>query len=74
MNKNLLIVSIALIAIGIFAMNYDRIAYSSEREEVGWGPFTTVQERPRTVSMSKVLGIIAIIVGGILLYTKVRKR
>lgn len=74
MKKNLFAISIILIVIGIFAMNYDRVAYKTERERRGIGPFTYVEERERTVSVSKVLGILALVAGGVILLSKLKRK
>ncbi len=72
--KRKTIIAIVLIALGLFALNYNRIAYDREQERVGFGPFTSTVEREKTVSTSTILGVIAILAGGYLLLMKSKKK
>jgi uncharacterized membrane protein YidH (DUF202 family) len=60
---------IILIAIGVIALAYGGITYTHQRKIVDLGPIQASKKETSTVPLPPILGVVAIIGGGALLFT-----
>jgi len=67
-----LVVAILLIALGVVALAYQGITYTSMGEGIQIGPMHMATERTRHIPLPPILGVIAL-VGGIVLLVVERK-
>jgi uncharacterized membrane protein HdeD (DUF308 family) len=67
------IVGIALIIIGIVALIFQGISYTTREKVVDLGPIQATTEKHKTIPLPPILGVIAL-VGGIVLLVTSRKR
>lgn len=66
------VVAIILIAIGILALAYQGITYTTREKVLDLGPLQMTEERTKTVPLPPILGVVAL-VGGIVLLVRGRK-
>lgn len=71
--KPLVVLGIIVIMLGVGALAYQRITYTTRETVVDLGPIHATAERQKTVPLSPVLGIIAVVGGVALLVVGVRK-
>jgi hypothetical protein len=60
------LVGVALIALGVIALVYQGITYTSKEKILDVGPFKAEVKREKTIPLSPVLGVVAL-VGGVAL-------
>ncbi len=70
--KNLLLASILMIILGVVALTYQGITYTTTEKAVDMGPIQITAERTHTLPLLPILGGIAI-VGGVVLFFVSRK-
>ena len=63
------LVAIILIAIGIMAFAYQGITYTTREKVIDLGPIQMTAEKTRTIPLTPIIGVIAL-VGGIVLLVK----
>ena len=67
-------VGVVLIVLGLVALVYQGISYTSRETVLDIGPLHATADRQKTVPLPPVLGIAAVAGGVVLLMTGVRKR
>jgi len=72
--KRTAIVGVVLIVLGIAALAYQGISYTSRETVVDIGPLHATTDRQKTLPLPPVLGIAAIAGGVVLLLVKARAR
>lgn len=72
--KPIAMVGIVLIVIGLVALVYQGITYTSRETVIDIGPLHATAERQRTLPLSPVLGVVAVAGGVALLVAGARKR
>jgi drug/metabolite transporter (DMT)-like permease len=60
---------IVLIVLGVFALAYGGFSYTHEKKVVDLGPIQASKKETSTVPLPPILGVVAIIGGGVLLFT-----
>jgi hypothetical protein len=70
--KNAPILAIALIILGVAALAYQGISYTTREKAVDIGPIEITTEERHTIPLPPILGVIAI-AGGIWLLVKSKK-
>jgi drug/metabolite transporter (DMT)-like permease len=60
------LIGIALIVLGVIALVYQGITYTSKEKILDVGPFKAEVKREKTIPLSPVLGVVAL-VGGVAL-------
>ncbi len=70
--KNLLLASILMIILGVLALAYQGITYTTREKAIDIGPLQITAERTHTLPLLPVLGGIAI-VGGVVLFLASRR-
>ncbi len=68
------ILGIVLIVVGLAALAYQGVTYTSREKVLDLGPIQATTERSRTVPIPPVLGIVAVAAGVVLVVVGVRKR
>ena len=68
-----IIIAIILIALGIGALAYQGITYTTREKVVDLGPIQVTAERMRTIPLAPVVGAIAIVGGIVLLVMGMKK-
>ena len=68
------IVGVVLIVLGMVALAYQRITYTSRETVIDIGPVRATADRQRTLPLPPVLGVAAVAGGVVLLLAGVRKR
>jgi uncharacterized membrane protein YidH (DUF202 family) len=63
------VLGIVLIVLGVIALAYGGITYTHEKKVVDLGPIQASKKETSTVPLPPVLGLVAIIGGGVLLIT-----
>jgi hypothetical protein len=71
--KPLLLASIILIVLGVVALTYQGITYTTSEKAVDFGPLQITAERTHTIPLAPVLGVIAL-AGGAALFFAARKQ
>jgi uncharacterized membrane protein len=71
--KPLVIVGIVLILLGIVALSYQRITYTSEEKIAEIGPLKATAEREKSIPLPPVLGGLALLVGAGMVFVGYRK-
>ena len=71
--KSLSILGIVLVVLGIVALAYQRITYTSRETVIDIGPLHATAERQKTFPLPPVLGGAAVVVGAGLLIAGMRK-
>jgi len=61
--------AIVLIVLGVLALAYGGITYTREKKVVDLGPIQATRKETNTVPLPPILGLAAIIGGGVLLFT-----
>jgi uncharacterized membrane protein HdeD (DUF308 family) len=72
--KTITLVGIALIVLGLAALAYQGITYTSRETVLDLGPIHATAERENTFPLPPVLGIVAVAGGVALMVAGVRKR
>ncbi|MEQ1907891.1 MAG: DUF3185 domain-containing protein [Vicinamibacterales bacterium] len=72
--KSTSIVGILLIVLGLAALAYQGINYTSRETVIDIGPLHATAERQRTLPLPPVVGAVAVAGGIVLLVTGARKR
>jgi UDP-N-acetylmuramyl pentapeptide phosphotransferase/UDP-N-acetylglucosamine-1-phosphate transferase len=70
--KNLLLASILMIILGVVALTYQGITYTTKEKAIDIGPLQITAERTHTFPVLPILGGIAI-VGGVVLFLASRR-
>ena len=70
--KNLLLASILMIILGVVALTYQGITYTTREKAIDIGPLQITAERTHTLPVLPILGGIAI-VGGVVLFLASRR-
>jgi UDP-N-acetylmuramyl pentapeptide phosphotransferase/UDP-N-acetylglucosamine-1-phosphate transferase len=65
--KNLLLASILMIILGVVALTYQGITYTTTEKAIDIGPLQITAERTHTLPLLPILGGIAIVGGVVLL-------
>jgi hypothetical protein len=68
------VVGVVLIVLGLVALVYQGITYTSRETVIDIGPLHATADREKTLPLSPVLGIAAVAGGVVLLIAGVRKR
>jgi hypothetical protein len=63
-----------LIVLGLAALAYQGVTYTSREKVLDIGPIHATAEREKTVPLPPVLGIVAVAAGVVLVVAGVRKR
>jgi hypothetical protein len=71
--RSIAIVGVVLIVLGVVALVYQGITYTSRETVVDIGPLHATADRQKTLPLSPVLGIVAVAGGVVLLIAGVRK-
>jgi hypothetical protein len=72
--KPMAIAGMVLVALGLVALVYQGVTYTSRETVIDLGPLHATADREKTLPLPPVLGIVAIAGGVVLLVTGVRKR
>lgn len=72
--KPLTIAGIALVVVGVIALIYGGITYTSRETVVDIGPIHATADRERTLPLPPIVGIVAVAGGVALLVSASRKR
>jgi uncharacterized membrane protein HdeD (DUF308 family) len=72
--KPVAILGVVLIVLGLAALAYQGVSYTSREKVIDLGPIQATAERQKTVPLPPVLGIVAVGAGVVLLIAGVRKR
>jgi len=67
------IVGVVLVVLGVIALVYQGVSYTSRETVIDIGPLHATADRERTLPLPPVLGIAAVAGGLVLLVTGVRK-
>ena len=70
--KPLPIAAIILIILGVVALTYQGITYTTTEKAIDLGPLQITAERTHTIPMAPVLGVIAL-AGGVVLFLATRR-
>jgi hypothetical protein len=68
------IVGLALIALGLVALFYQGIPYTSRETVLDIGPIHATADQEKTFSLPPVLGILAVVGGAAMLVTDARRK
>ena len=71
--KPTIIIAIILIALGIAALAYQGITYTTIEKVVDFGPIQVTAEKTRTIPLTPIVGAIAIVGGIVLLVIGMKK-
>ncbi len=71
--KPMTIVGVVLVALGVLALIYQGVTYTSRETVIDIGPIHATADRERTLPLPPVLGIVAVAGGLVLLVTGARK-
>lgn len=72
--KPLMIFGIALIILGVVALSYQRITYTSEEKIAEIGPLKATAEREKSIPLPPVLGGLALVAGAVMAIAGYRSR
>lgn len=61
------IIAILLIILGVVALSYQSITFFTTERVVDAGPFSVDVSKPHTIVFHPILGVVALVVGGVLL-------
>jgi hypothetical protein len=70
----LMIIGIALVALGLIALAYQGITYTSRETVVDLGPIKATADRQRTIPLPPILGVLALAGGVAVLIGSARAR
>jgi uncharacterized membrane protein HdeD (DUF308 family) len=68
------IIGLVLIVLGLAALAYQGVTYTSREKVLDIGPIHATAETEKTVPLPPVLGIVAVVAGVVLVVAGVRKR
>lgn len=71
--KPILIAGIALILLGIVALSYNRITYTTKEKIIDIGPIEATADKEKTIPLPPLLGGLALIAGAGLIAVGYRK-
>ena len=71
--KNLLLASFLMIILGLVALTYQGITYTTTEKAIDIGPLQITAERTHTIPLLPILGVTAIVGGVVLLVVSRRK-
>jgi uncharacterized membrane protein HdeD (DUF308 family) len=71
--KGALVIGIALLILGVAALAYQGITYTSREKVIDLGPITASVEKKRTIPLPPILGALAL-VGGVVLVAMAARR
>ena len=71
--KSMSLVGVVLIALGVVALVYQGITYTSRETVVDMGPLHATADRQKTLPLSPLLGIVAVAGGVVLVVAGLRK-
>jgi len=71
--KPKIIIAVILIALGIAALAYQGITYTTREKVVDLGPIQMTAEKSKTIPLPPILGVIALVGGIVLLVVGSRK-
>lgn len=63
------LLGIVLIVVGVIALAYGGITYTHQKKVVDLGPIQASKKETSTVPLPPILGVVAILGGGVLLFT-----
>jgi hypothetical protein len=66
------LLGLALVVLGIIALAYQGISYTTHKKVVDIGPIEATREEHKTIPLPPILGVIAL-VGGIVILVRDRK-
>jgi hypothetical protein len=66
------LIGVALIALGVIALVYQGITYTSKEKVLDVGPFKAEVKREKTIPLSPILGVVAL-AGGVALLLFARR-
>ena len=72
--KMIAVIGIVLIVLGLGALAYQGITYTSRETVIDMGPIHATADREKTFPLPPVLGIVAVAGGVVLLVAGLRKR
>ena len=72
--KPIAVLGVVLIVVGLAALAYQGITYTSKETIIDIGPLHATADREKTVRLPPVVGIVAVAGGVVLLIAGVRKR
>ena len=72
--KPLTIVGIVLIALGVIALAYQGITYTTKEKVIDIGPLKVEATKEKTIPLPPVLGGVAVVAGVVLLIVGARSR
>ena len=67
------LLAIILIAVGVIAFAYQGITYTTREKVVDIGPIQVTSEKTKTLPLSPIVGVIALVGGIVLLVVGVKK-
>jgi hypothetical protein len=70
--KPLVLASIILVVLGIVALTYQGITYTTTEKAVDFGPLQITAERTHTIPLAPVLGVLALAGGAALFFAAQR--
>jgi uncharacterized membrane protein HdeD (DUF308 family) len=71
--RQIAVVGVALIVLGLVALVYQGITYTSHETVIDIGPLHATADRQKTLPLSPVLGVAAVASGVVLLIASARK-
>ena len=71
--KPLMIVGIFLVILGIVALSYQRITYTTEEKIAEIGPLKATAEREKSIPLPPVLGGLALVAGAVMVAAAYRR-
>jgi len=71
--KPVAIVGVILIVLGVVALAYQGITYTTKDKVVDLGPLKVEAKREKTIPLPPVLGVVALVGGVVLLIVSARK-
>jgi len=70
--KGVTLLGLALIVLGVVALAYQGISYTTHKKVVDIGPIEATREEHKTIPLPPIVGVIAL-VGGIVILVRDRK-
>jgi uncharacterized membrane protein HdeD (DUF308 family) len=68
------IVGILLVVVGVIALTFQAITYTTKERVVDLGPLKVDADKEKTIPLSPILGVAALVVGGGLLVVGATKK
>ena len=72
--KPIALIGVVLIVLGVVALAYQGVTYTSRETVIDLGPLQATAEREKTIPLPPVLGIVAVGAGAMLLIAGGRRR